>query len=321
VSEGLKTCDLLINYNNSKSPLRVPLYGIGKESGTTVSATYRVNSGSSVATTINGKTWSADNQYAFDNLEPYSNPNLTSILCTDDDVLFLTEQSSNGDKKPFRYEFPLANGDYGVRLHFAEIYWGAPGSGLAGGAGSRVMSISLENQLRLANFDVSAEAGRSGTAIVKNFAVTVADQKLNIDFSATVNRPMVCAVEVYKFTKAAPLTVKSVTSDSTVRETAVNSTNLNAKIDQAKLKSFMLYPNPAHNNFSIAITADNNQNYDLTLIDVLGRKHRISNTMQSMSGSAIQVDISKLRLNKGIYFLNIQSRDSKTTNISKIIIE
>ncbi len=39
-------------------------------------------------------------------------------------------------KKPFRYQFPLPNGEYYVRLHFAEIYWGAPGAGVTGGSGS-----------------------------------------------------------------------------------------------------------------------------------------------------------------------------------------
>jgi hypothetical protein len=94
---------------------------------------------------------------------------------------------------------PVVNGDYVVRLHFAEIVWGAPGNGLNGGAGSRVMSVSLENQLRLINFDVVQEVG-AATALVKNIPVTVTDGKLNINFTATVNRPMVNAVEVYSFT-------------------------------------------------------------------------------------------------------------------------
>jgi hypothetical protein len=198
VSEGLKIADLLIYYNNSLSPLRVPLYGIAKATGTAVIANYRIKSGSSIPIIINGKIWSPDDQYSFDNLEPYTNTGISQIAATDEDLLYLTEQSSNGDKKPFRYEIPVPNGDYQVRLHFAEIYWGNPGSGLSGGAGSRVMSVKFEDQLRLINFDVSQDVGKAA-AIIKNFPVTVTDGKLNIDFSASVNRPMVCAVEVYSF--------------------------------------------------------------------------------------------------------------------------
>jgi hypothetical protein len=107
VSQGLKIADLLINYNTSLSPLRVPLYGIAKAAETTVTANYRIKSGSATPMTINGKTWGADDQYAFDNLEPYTNNRLTQIAGTDEDSLFLIEQSSNADKRPFRYEFPL----------------------------------------------------------------------------------------------------------------------------------------------------------------------------------------------------------------------
>ncbi|MDQ3551044.1 MAG: malectin domain-containing carbohydrate-binding protein, partial [Bacteroidota bacterium] len=139
MSEGLKIADLLIYYNNAGSPLRVPLYGIAKASTTTVTVPYRINSGSSSDVTVNGKTWVSDVPYAFDNLEPYTNSLLTQISATDEDVIYLREQSSNGDKRPFRYEMPISNGNYVVRLHFAEIYWGAPGAGLTGGAGSRVM--------------------------------------------------------------------------------------------------------------------------------------------------------------------------------------
>ena len=60
-TQGLKIADMLIYYNNTKSPKRVPLYGIGKAAGVTVTANYRINSGASSPTTFNGKTWAADN--------------------------------------------------------------------------------------------------------------------------------------------------------------------------------------------------------------------------------------------------------------------
>jgi hypothetical protein len=198
VSEGLKIADLLIYYNSSLSPLRVPLYGIGKAPGTTVIVTNRIKAGSSTAVTINSKIWSSDTAYAFDNLQPFSNSSLSKIGGTDEDSLYLREQSSNANKMPFRYEIPVPNGDYVVRLHFAEIVWGAPGGGFAAGAGSRVMSVKIENQYRLTNFDVVQEVG-AAQALIKNFPVTVTDGKLNIDFSATVDRPSVDAIEVYSF--------------------------------------------------------------------------------------------------------------------------
>ncbi len=80
VTQGMKIADLLIYYNNSLSPHRVPLYAVAKTSGTIFTAHFRINSGSSTSlTTINGKTWEADTKYSYDNLEPYTNGSLRQL--------------------------------------------------------------------------------------------------------------------------------------------------------------------------------------------------------------------------------------------------
>lgn len=221
VTEGLKIADLLIYYNNSLSPKRVPLYGIAKAPGTVVTVPYRINSGSSTPITINGKTWSSDDGYAFNNLQPFINPALSEITATDEDSLYFDEQSSNADKRPFKYELPLPDGDYVVRLHFAEVYWGTPGSGLTGGRGSRIMSVTMENKIRLINYDIVGDVGVA-SAVIKNIPVTVADGKLTIDFSATVNRPSLSALEVYKFTSSGPLAVRFLNFEGSVDDKKVN---------------------------------------------------------------------------------------------------
>ncbi len=84
-----------------------------------------------------------------------------------------------------------------MRLHFAELYWGATGGG-AGGAGKRVFSVNLEGgPVELANFDVYAAAGNAAmTAVVRSFDVQVTDGTLNIVFSASVNESAVDGIEV-----------------------------------------------------------------------------------------------------------------------------
>lgn len=306
ISQGLKIADLLVYYNNGQSPLRVPLYGIAKASGVTVTANYRINSGSAKPITINGKTWSADNQYAFDNLEPYTNPQVHQVAATDEDSLYLKEQSSNGDKKPFRYELPVANGDYVVRVHFAELYWGAPGSGLNGGAGSRVMNVSLENQLRLINFDVAQEVG-GAAALVKSIPVTVADGKLNIDFSATVNRPMVVAVEVYSFRASA-----------SARPTLVSSTN--AVTLENNLKKVNVYPNPVDKILHIQFPAKYIGSSNLQIIDVTGRTYNIGKiNLQGGISNTAEVNISNLYLKPGFHYLRILSETRASETIKLIV--
>lgn len=306
-SQGLKIADLLVYYNNSQSPLRVPLYGIAKASGTIVTANYRINSGSAKPITINGKTWSADNQYAFDNIEPFTNTNVHQIAGTDEDSLYLKEQSSNGDKKPFRYEIPVTNGDYVVRLHFAEIYWNAPGSGLNGGAGSRVMNVSLEDQLRLINFDVTQEAGAGAAALVKNIPVTVTDGKLNINFSANVNRPMVMAVEVYSFSSSA-------------LARPVSNANRSIVGFENNLKKVSVYPNPVEKVIHIQFPGKYAGNSSLQIADVTGKLYEIGKVnLQGGISNTVEVNISNLALKPGFYYLRILS-DTRKPEAIKLIV-
>ncbi|MCU7548260.1 DNRLRE domain-containing protein [Chitinophagaceae bacterium LB-8] len=302
ISEGLKIADLLIYYNNSNSPLRVPLYGIGKATGTTVSVPFRIKSGSSSNVTVNGNTWVSDVPYAFDNLEPFTNSQLTQISATDEDALYLIEQSSNADKKPFRYEIPIANGSYVVRLHFAEIYWGNPGAGLVGGPGSRVMSVNVENQPKLINFDVAQQVG-SASALIKNIPVTVSDGKLNIDFSATVNRPMVCAVEVYQFSSTPSLITNARTD--------------NLGMDNGLVKP-IVYPNPLNKKFFIQFQSVY-KNISLQIVDMTGRVFELSKPSFIVSGSTMEVDVSKFNFKPGVYFLKINSRERKTEVVKLLI--
>ncbi|MEO6456022.1 MAG: malectin domain-containing carbohydrate-binding protein, partial [Ginsengibacter sp.] len=305
LTQGLKIADLLIYYNNSQSPLRVPLYGIGRATDSAVIVNARIKSGYSNPIIINGKTWSPDTPYAFDNLEPYTNSALSQIAGTDEDSLYFREQSSNADKKPFRYEIPLPNGRYVVRLHFAEVYWGALGTGLTGGAGSRVMSVKLENQLRLINYDIVQDAG-AATAVIKNIPVTVIDGKLNINFSATVNRPSLSAIEIYSFVGASPRPA-----------IAANSAVLMPEILPGQ--SIKVFPNPLHNTFNIKFAEKYDGNISIQIIDLIGRVYQVSKT--KLKGEILlKADISKLSLNPGMYFLKIDA-EGKKSEIIKVIVQ
>ncbi len=242
---------------------------------------------------------------------------------------------------------PLTNGDYVVRLHFAEIVWGAPGNGLNGGAGSRVMNVSIENQLKLINFDVAKEVG-AATALVKNIPVTVTDGKLNIDFSANVNRPMVNAVEVYSFrttqvtsnflnlssfeadstdnlymnssvlavSETSPLISSSVKVLSTISMISEKET-YGSKNNFEKAK---VYPNPLHKKFTIDFPTTYKGNYTIQIVDQLGKVNRIGQTNLKAGGTSMEVDISNLSLKAGIYFLRIISNSKKSEIIKLIII-
>lgn len=152
-----------------------------------ISTLFRVNSNGPAYTDSNTEQWEADNY--FTGGSTYANAGL-AIANTTDDVLYQTERYGN-----FSYNFPVANGDYTVELHFAEVYFGATGGG-AGGVGSRVFNVNIEGGAEeLTNYDIFADVGPAA-AVVKSFPVTVTDGTLNIVFTTVTNNAKVSAIAI-----------------------------------------------------------------------------------------------------------------------------
>ncbi|MBT2595490.1 hypothetical protein J7I92_09445 [Arthrobacter sp. ISL-72] len=153
----------------------------------------RINAGGPAVTT-GGQLWAEDQFYSGG--KSFVNNSVTAVAGTADDILYVTERSSPADLGGFSYAIPAPTaGDYLVRLHFAEIWFGAPGGG-PGGSGRRVFSVNIEGgSSEVVNYDIVASVG-STTATVKEFLVEVKDGVINIDFSATVDQPKISAIEV-----------------------------------------------------------------------------------------------------------------------------
>ncbi|WP_221391593.1 putative Ig domain-containing protein [Dyadobacter sp. NIV53] len=189
-TQGIKNAALMINYNNSLSPLRIPLYGIADNSCNVIAVVKRIKGGADANVTINGKVWETDKAYRQGSVQ-LDKPAATPIAGTDDDVLYQTYLSAAADLGETRYQVPLANGNYMVRMHFVENFFTA--------VGSRVFTINMENQTSLANFDIFRENGYK-TAMVKDFQVAVADGILDIKFNPTVNRLALAGMEIFAAT-------------------------------------------------------------------------------------------------------------------------
>jgi hypothetical protein len=98
----------------------------------------------------------------------------------------------------FRYDIPLKDGIYELRLHFAETVYGPDTTG-TGGEGSRLMSVRANGQTLLSHFDVIGDAGASDMADVKVFAGIRpgTDGKLHLDFAGEDGKPaMLSAIEI-----------------------------------------------------------------------------------------------------------------------------
>ena len=116
---------------------------------------------------------------------------------TDEPEVYLTQRRGDARGQPgeFSYSIPVPEpGLYQVRLHFAEIYWGAEG-GAPGGRGKRVFSVDAEGEPALVDYDIYDDVGPM-TAVIKQFEIEVEDGSLDLDFYGSRDQPMVAAIEV-----------------------------------------------------------------------------------------------------------------------------
>ncbi|WP_031428998.1 malectin domain-containing carbohydrate-binding protein [Flavimarina sp. Hel_I_48] len=144
--------------------------------------------------TYDGTVFKADQNYSGES-KRYQNNSIKDIKNTTRDALYKTERSAQAGADGFGYAIDVPNGIYEVRLHFAEIFWGATG-GASGGNGKRNFSVALEEQWLLSNFDIIKEVG-SMTAVIKKYSVAVHDGVLDLDLYGNTDHPKISAIELF----------------------------------------------------------------------------------------------------------------------------
>src|SRR5688572_3624274 len=86
-----------------------------------------------------------------------------------------------------KYDFPVTNGTYEVRLYFAENTHQA--------AGLRVFDVVAEGTVRIDNFDIYAAAGYRN-AHKATISVTVSDGVLDLDFVKVTGDPQINGIAI-----------------------------------------------------------------------------------------------------------------------------
>ncbi|MCB9855835.1 MAG: IPT/TIG domain-containing protein [Phycisphaerales bacterium] len=147
---------------------------------------YRINAGGPEYTDPDGNLWTGD--------AGHYNVGMTSsagagvdILGTELDVLYRSDRWDSAQDPEMMYSFDVPDGDYLVRLHFAETYWTV--------ANRRVMDIAIEGTVVLADYDIVAAVGPN-TADIHEFNTTVADGQLNVEFIHNFENPKINAIEI-----------------------------------------------------------------------------------------------------------------------------
>jgi hypothetical protein len=125
----------------------------------------------------------------------FVNPAVIDVAGTELDALYRSARTgSAADPTYAGVRLPACDGPHVLRLHFAETYWGAPG-GAPGGVGKRVFDVRAEGQLLLDDLDLTAAAGVA-TALVSSTVLEITGPLLELDLSASVDRPLIAALSL-----------------------------------------------------------------------------------------------------------------------------
>ncbi|KAL5997729.1 hypothetical protein ACLOJK_008659 [Asimina triloba] len=135
-------------------------------------------SGASKFTLSNGKNWALSSTGNFDNDKSYDDyiaANKT-ILSMPNSELYTRARLSAMTLT--YYGLCLMNGNYSVKLHFAEIVF--TDDRTFNSLGKRIFDVYIQDELVLDDFNIEEKAGGSGRAIVQNFNVSVTGNSLEI---------------------------------------------------------------------------------------------------------------------------------------------
>jgi alpha-L-arabinofuranosidase len=128
-----------------------------------------------------GNVWLADQ--GFEGGQTIERPDI-QIANTKSPDLYRAERYSMDS-----FSWPVPNGKYVMKLHFAETFDGITGPG------QRVFSFNVQGQ-EFKDFDVWVQAGGALKAYVKAVPVEVTNSVIKVTFTPKVENPQICAIEI-----------------------------------------------------------------------------------------------------------------------------
>lgn len=145
-----------------------------------------INCGGNSYTDPDGITWEADKY--FNTGETGSTP--AAISATNKQTLYKSERYDLASGSNLQYNIPVTNGQYTLRLHFAETYSGTMS------VGARVFDVKVEGSTKFNDLDIYAQAGAGDRALIKSTSVTVSDGFLTIEFVHVKQNPTISGIEI-----------------------------------------------------------------------------------------------------------------------------
>ncbi|GJM62740.1 SdrD B-like domain-containing protein [Persicobacter diffluens] len=258
--------------------------------------TYYVNAhGTEVYESYDGYIFGED-QYFYGGKTYYASG--SQIDNSYDDELFRSERYGEN----FLYRIPARHGkEYEVKLFFAETYWNE--------AGDRTFHVDIEGQRKLELFDIYAEAGGKNKAVCKTFYVTADGNALDIKFyidGYCADNAKISAICVMPKDEA-PENAREVDLPSIVApETIVG--NLKA------------YPNPAAEYFNLNVLVEEQDQFEVQLIDMTGVIHNIKGDSIERLEDEVKVFIEDMKLVGGTYMVRY-NHNGINSEFLKLMVE
>jgi glucose/arabinose dehydrogenase len=206
---GVKNAELLVYYDLTR-PLRIPLYGVATSPCYNITLVKRIKApaANNNPIVLYGKTWESHRLYmtnlADQKIDYLGTP--TSIASTDEDLVYSSQLSTTTDFRPINFEIKnlpntnLPNGDYIVRLHFAENTFLH--------RRQRVNAVIIEGKVVYPDLDIVDEVGFK-QALTKDFPVNLTDGRINISIVPSVNRVAISGIEVFRVVNLSNLVLNS----------------------------------------------------------------------------------------------------------------
>jgi alpha-galactosidase len=156
---------------------------VSATAATPAQKTIRIKAGADAPfTDADGNVWLPDQGFA-DGQTEQRDASL-AVANTKDPALYRTEHWGMT-----AFTYPVPNGKYTVKLHFAETY------DALDTAGSRVFSYNVAGH-EFKDFDVFAKSGGMAHAYVESVPVEITNGKLDITFTAGVENPEINGIEI-----------------------------------------------------------------------------------------------------------------------------
>ncbi|MEM7510705.1 MAG: malectin domain-containing carbohydrate-binding protein, partial [Bacteroidota bacterium] len=205
------------------------------------------------------------------------------ITDTNYDELYKSGRQGNPEEA-LSYDIPVVNGQYELYLHFAEP------NPFNTQAGQREMLVSLEGEIIDPAIDIAKEKGIS-TALVKQYAISVTDEELNLALLPLSGRSILSAIELLApndYEKA--LILQPVYANQGLSQEFSNS-------------SLTVFPNPASDQVKVLLEGEWEGDVTLSLRNQLGQEvHRRTYTKEAW---IFKEGISLNGLAEGLYWVQL----------------